>query len=69
MPSYEALIWAQLAEEALVAASQMSDPGLKGALLVVAARYALMAAEAAAGSTVRNQTLSPKSHSSSNQTK
>jgi hypothetical protein len=47
MSNYETLAWAQLAEEALVAATHISNPELRSAVLVVAMRYASMAQAAA----------------------
>jgi hypothetical protein len=45
MASYEVLLWAQLAEEARIAAKRVRHP-LKCAVLVVSAKYAVMAAKA-----------------------
>jgi hypothetical protein len=47
MASYEVLLLAQMAEEARIAAKLVRHPSLRGAVLVVSAKYAVMAAKAA----------------------
>jgi hypothetical protein len=43
MHSYEAHVWAQLAEEARASADRVDDPDLKRTMIVIAMRYEIMA--------------------------
>ena len=43
MLGYEALVWAQLAEEAKALADRVDNPGLKRTMVVIAMRYEVMA--------------------------